>query len=42
MRLSHGGFAIIKSKEIHGARKTLETQIKKVFAKIDKLYNHEN
>ena len=35
-------FAIIKSKEIHGARKTLETQIKKVFAKIDKLYNHEN
>ena len=35
-------FAIIKSKKIHGARKTLETQIKKVFAKIDKLYNHEN
>jgi len=32
-------FAIIKSDKIHGARKTIETQLKKMYSKIDKLYN---
>lgn len=32
-------FAIIKSKEITGARKTIENQLKRVETKIDKFYN---
>jgi superfamily II DNA or RNA helicase len=31
-------FAIIKSKEISGARKTIETQLDRLYKKIDKLY----
>ena len=33
-------FAIIKNKEIQGPRKTLDTQIKKVHDRLNKIYNH--
>jgi len=32
-------FAIIKSKEIHGAHKKIDTQLSKIYDKLDKLYN---